>query len=505
MKRDDIGELELLRQEIEILKKTNIQLQEVGDDLERENQLLKTILDSIHEGVYATDEKGKIILYNREVEKTEGLKRSDVLGKKETDVYSYISENNFYEAVTEKVMKTVKPLIEHHYKYYLPNGKRNDILINAFPFFYQEKLAGVYTVGRDVKTIGEFISNTLVMQRKLTMEENNPANVKGARYLLDHIIGDSKEMKETVALARKVAGHSSPILIVGETGTGKELFAQGIHNASLFAKGPFVPVNCAAIPDSLLESILFGTVKGAFTGAVDIPGLFEQAENGTIFLDEINSMPFSLQAKLLRVLQDKVVRRIGSKTETPINTRIISATNVDPFVAVQEQVIRSDLFFRLATVTIDIPPLRERKNDIHVLGHYFIRKFNDKFGIFVKGISRDLIKPFEHYYWPGNVRELENIIESGMNFVEHQDDELDLEHLPMYFQERLLKTKEISKYMPGIQGTLRSNLQEFEKRLIYDALLRNSWNITRTAQELGILRQNLQHKIKVLNLQKENR
>ncbi len=503
MKRTDMDGLELLKRENETLKETNAQLRQEKDVLERENQLLKTILDSIHEGVYATDEEGKIILYNREVEKTEGLKRSDVLGKKEADVYSYIRENNFQEAVTHQVMRTVKPLIEHHYKYHLPDGRRNDILINAYPFFYQEKLAGVYTIGRDVKTIGEFISNTLEMQKKLTKEENNPEHGKGARYLLDDIIGDSVEIKETVALARKVGGHSSPILIAGETGTGKELFAQGIHNASLYAKGPFVPVNCAAIPDTLLESILFGTVKGAFTGAVDIPGLFEQAEDGTIFLDELNSMPFSLQAKLLRVLQDKVVRRIGSKKEVPINTRIISATNLDPFVAVQEQVIRSDLFFRLATVTIDIPPLRERKGDIQVLSLYFIRKFNDKFGLFVQKISPDLIKLLEHYYWPGNVRELENIIESAMNFVEHQEEELDMKHLPMYFQERLLKTKGISKYIPGIKGTLRSNLLEYEKSMILDALLRNNWNITRTAKELGILRQNLQHKIKTFNLKKE--
>lgn len=487
----------------EKLKQENEQLQREIEKLDRENQLLKTIFDSIHEGVYVTNEKGEIILYNSEAEKSEGMKRADILGKKETDVYSFINENKFHEAVTLRVIKTLKPLIEYHYKFNLPNGRRTDILINSYPYFYKNQLAAVYTIGRDVKTISEFISNTLEMQKKLTMEENSPEHKKGAKYLLANIIGNSEKIGKTVSLARKVASHNSPVLIVGETGTGKELFAHGIHNASLFSKGPFVPVNCAAIPDSLLESVLFGTVKGAFTGAVDIPGLFEQAEDGTIFLDEVNSMPFSLQAKLLRVLQDKAVRRIGSKTERPVNCRIISATNVDPFVAVKEQIIRSDLFFRLATVTVDIPPLRERKEDIKVLSLYFIRKFNEKFGLFVNSVSGDLIKLFEHYYWPGNVRELENIIESAMNFVDLDADELELKHLPMYFQERLLNTKEISGYIPALQGTLRSNLLEYEKRVIHDALKRNNWNISKTAKELGILRQNLQHKVKVFDLKKD--
>ncbi|MEL7565858.1 MAG: sigma 54-interacting transcriptional regulator [Dehalobacterium sp.] len=489
--------------DLEMLKRENEQLKGQIEALDRENQLLKTIFDSIHEGVYATNEKGEIILYNNEAERSEGMKRADVLGKKETDVYSFIVENNFHEAVTAKVIRTLKPLIEHHYRFNLPNGRRTDILINSYPFFYKDQLAAVYTIGRDVKTISEFISNTLEMQKKLIMEENSPENEKGARYLLDNIIGNSEKIRETVSLARKVASHNSPVLVVGETGTGKELFAHGIHNASLFSKGPFVPVNCAAIPDTLLESVLFGTVKGAFTGAVDIPGLFEQSEGGTIFLDEINSMPFPLQAKLLRVLQDKVVRRIGSKTEIPVNCRIVSASNVDPFVAVKEQMIRSDLFFRLATVTVDIPPLRERKEDIKVLCLHFIRKLNEKFGLFVNRVSGNLIKLLEHYHWPGNIRELENIIESGMNFVELEEDELKLKHLPMYFQERLLNNKEISGYIPPLQGTLRSNLLEFEKRVIHDALRRNNWNITRTAGELGILRQNLQHKIKVFKIKKD--
>ncbi|MEL7563307.1 MAG: sigma 54-interacting transcriptional regulator [Dehalobacterium sp.] len=472
------------------------------EELKMENQLLRTIIDSIHEGVFVTNKKGQIILFNREVEKTEGMKREEVLGRTEEDVYSFSPEYYFHEAVTNKVMKTEKPIIEQYYKYNLPDGRKTNILFSTYPFKYKGHVAAVYTVGRNVEQIGDFIAKTLEMQKKI-MREDKPQNL-GAKYLLEDIIGNSEGIKNAVLLTRKVAPHKSPVLIVGETGTGKELFAHGIHNASLLAKGPFVPVNCAAIPETLLESVLFGTVKGAFTGAVDIPGLFEQAEDGTIFLDEINSMDFSLQAKLLRVLQEKTVRRIGSNNEIPINCRIISATNIDPMGAVNDKIIRADLFFRLATVTINIPPLRERKEDIKSLCIYFIRKYNEEFGLFVQNISRHLIEFFERYSWPGNVRELENIIESSMNFVETNESILKIEHLPNYFRERILKEKEYSTTagentpLPeeSHMGTLRESLMQYEKKIIEETLKKHNGHISKTADELGIWRQNLHYRIK---------
>jgi arginine utilization regulatory protein len=350
-----------------------------------------------------------------------------------------------------------------------------------------------------MKQIGDFIALTFEMQKKFIKEENN--HQIGARFLLDDIIGISHKMKKVATEARKIASRNSPVLIVGETGTGKELFAQGIHNASLHSKGPFIPVNCAAIPDTLLESLLFGTVKGAFTGAADTSGLFEQAENGTIFLDEINSMSFSLQAKLLRVLQDKSVRRLGSSVQIPLNCRIISATNKDPIQAVDEHIIRSDLYFRLATVTLNVPPLRERKEDIKVLVMHFIKKCNIEFGLFIRDISDELLNLFEQYNWPGNVRELENFIEGAMNFVQNKDITLKLHHLPEYFGERVFQKPDFQG-TEIIKGTLQNALLETEIKMIEGVLLRNKGNITKAAQELGISRQNLHYKLKMLAITK---
>lgn len=212
------------------------ELKQENKALEWENQLLKTIMDCIHEGVFVTNANGEIILYNRVVEKTEGMKREEVLGRREEDVYSFSSEYFFHETVTNKVRKTGKSVVEQHYEYSLPDGRKTSILFSTFPFYYKGQISAVYTVGRNVNQIGEFIAKTLEMQKKLFREENNQSH--RAKYLLEDIIGISEKICEAVLLARKVATHKSPVLIIGETGTGKELFAHGIHNASLYAKGP---------------------------------------------------------------------------------------------------------------------------------------------------------------------------------------------------------------------------------------------------------------------------
>jgi len=469
------------------------ELDQENKELKKENQLLKTIIDAIHESIFVVNEKDEIILYNSEAEKMEGLRRENILGKKEDEVYAqpYL----FSEEVTKKVLKTGKPIIEQPYWYYLHDGRKINMIFSAFPFYYNGKISAVYVLFRNMNQIGDFIAATLEMQKKFIREESSQHN--RAMYLLDDVIGISKKINQIVIEARRISSRTSPVLIVGETGTGKELFAQGIHNASLHSTGPFIPVNCAAIPDTLLESVLFGTVKGAFTGAADIPGLFEQAQNGTIFLDEINSMSFSLQAKLLRVLQDKTVRRLGSKDETPVNCRIISATNIDPLIAVRDQAIRSDLYYRLATVTISIPPLRERKEDIKILAMHFIKKYNVKFGLFIDDITPELFNLLEQYPWPGNVRELENLIEGAMNFVLNDDKTLNINHLPEYFRNRLISKK---YYNYSIKGSLQNTLAEIEKNLIQNALSKNMGNITKTSQELGISRQNLHYKIKSLSI-----
>lgn len=244
------------------------------------------------------------------------------------------------------------------------------------------------------------------------------------------MVRQSHSVKQVIRKAQKAAISPSPVLVYGETGTGKELVIQGIHNAGASRNEPFVAVNCAAIPESLLESTLFGTVRGAFTGGEDRIGLFEQAGRGTLYLDEINSMPIGLQAKILRVFQEKKVRRVGAQAEKPIQCRMICSTNLEPWQCVEEGVLRKDLYYRLAVIQIYIPPLRKRPEDIEVLVDYFKKMYNRIYGKHHLQVSNHLMNLFKEHSWPGNVRELEHTIENSLAMVETDVDELTAYNLP---------------------------------------------------------------------------
>ncbi len=355
--------------------------------LKHSNGLLGHIVDLIRETIYVTDREGTIVIYNQESERMEGLHKEDVIDKKEEDVYPLLDGRTFYKEVVLKVFKTAKAIRDQYYRYMLPSGQITNFIFSSYPFIEDGEVTAVITVGRNMNQISDFIATTFELQQQILQADTSLVQGKTEIHL-DNIITEHPALKKCIETAKKVALNQAPVIICGATGTGKELIAQGIHNASLCRSAPFLPINCGAIPETLLESALFGTVKGAFTGAVDMPGLFEQAGNGTIFLDEINSMPIQLQPKLLRVLQDKMVRRVGSKYETPVKCRIVSACNLDPFEAMQQGIIRSDLLFRLSTFVINLPPLNKRKEDISLLLHHFIQKFNIKYnkdvGVFPK-------------------------------------------------------------------------------------------------------------------------
>jgi arginine utilization regulatory protein len=312
----------------------------------------------------------------------------------------------------------------------------------------------------------------------------------------------------------KMAGNSpSPVMLYGETGTGKELFAQAIHNFYYGKKGHYVDINCAAIPENLIEGLLFGTVKGAYTGAVDRAGLFEQANGGTIFLDEINSMPLHLQGKLLRVLQEKKVRRVGSLTTIDLNVKIISSLNQSPRELVESGVFRMDLFYRLGVIYIKLPALRDRLPDIEELGRHFLQKYNTQLGKSLRNIAPEVIDFFWQYPWPGNVRELEHVIESAVNFAGGDETHLKLEHC--YFA-NILEQEPLSSSSPdlisGLTPTsnpppvqapaalpdnldLCTALKDLEKKMILRALEQSKGNVAAAARRLGISRQLLGHKI----------
>lgn len=271
------------------------------------------------------------------------------------------------------------------------------------------------------------------------------------------------------------------------------MFAQAIHN-EFRPESPFIPINCAAVPENLLESIFFGTTKGAFTGAVNKSGLFEDAGNGTIFLDEIDSLPMQLQAKLLRALQEKKVRRVGSTEEIAVNCRVISATNQS--VHKMEDKFRQDLIFRLAVANIFIPSLKDRTGDVRLLVDYFVSKYSTQYGIKKPILTEDLYSYLDRYEWPGNVRELEGVITSMLILMDHNKTELTPKDIPESHKVKILSHNKSKQTQFSENKTLREARVEFEKQFILNVLEKNQWNITHAAKELGILRQNLHAKLR---------
>ena len=318
------------------------------------------------------------------------------------------------------------------------------------------------------------------------------------RFSINNIIGKSGKMQEIYKTIGKVADTNATVLIQGESGTGKELVAKAIHYNSRRKKHPLVKVNCAALPESLLESEIFGYEKGAFTGATDMKmGKFEFAHGGTLFLDEISEMSPALQVKLLRVIQEKEFERIGGLKTIKVDVRIIAASNRNLQELIKTSDFRKDIYYRLNVVPLYIPSLNERKEDIPLLAEYFINKYNQEMKTDVKHVSPETMSMIMAYHWPGNVRELENVIERAM--VMGSGSLLLPENLPMGLQSYAVKADECINYS---DKPLREILQTVEKRVIKIALDRNDWNKSRTARQLQMSRQALTYKIEVYDLKR---
>ena len=312
--------------------------------------------------------------------------------------------------------------------------------------------------------------------------------------VLPEMIGRAGAIQEVLRTVRKVAATDSTVLITGETGVGKELVARGIHALSPRKNHPFVKVNCAAIPETLLESELFGYEKGAFTGAVTHkPGRFEIANQGTLFLDEIGDTPLHLQVKLLQVLQDRSFERVGGVKTFHIDVRIVAATNKDLSSAVQSGAFRSDLFYRLNVVPARVPPLRERTEDLVALVDHIIKRFASKHGKRAARVSPEVMASFANYQWPGNIRELENVLERMV--VLSETDTLTLDQVPAEIRGALPAVTP-----PTLKGKMDALSQVTEKQMIVDALAKTNQNRTKAAELLGISRRTLQNKIKEYGL-----
>ncbi|TAL25015.1 MAG: sigma-54-dependent Fis family transcriptional regulator, partial [Nitrospirae bacterium] len=316
------------------------------------------------------------------------------------------------------------------------------------------------------------------------------------KNLKDEIIAESEEMRQVLELSKKVAGTDVTVLVTGESGSGKELIAKTIHRLSDRREKPFVSVNCAAIPETLLESELFGFEKGAFTGATrQHTGKFERASGGSIFLDEIGDLSLGLQAKLLRVLQEKEIERLGGARAIKVDMRLISATNKDLDASVSSGLFREDLLYRVRVFEIKVPPLRNRKNDIPLLADYFLKKYSGALGKKINGIAADAIRFFLNYNWPGNVRELENLIqraiilEAGNIITGETVTEL------TYGGRAEVRAGEITA-----KGRIEAIKSEEEKKLIIDALTETRWKRAEAAARLGISRKSLFNKMKKYGL-----
>lgn len=300
-------------------------------------------------------------------------------------------------------------------------------------------------------------------------------------------VGRSPAMRKVFELIESIAPSDASVLIVGESGTGKELIANAIHQGSPRARAPFVKINCAALPKDLIESELFGYAKGAFTGAaVDKPGLLEEANRGSLLLDEIVEMPVGLQAKLLRVLEERQCRRLGASRGVGVDFRLISATNRSPEAAVKDGLLREDLYYRINTVTIGVPPLRERAEDIPLLIEHFLTRFKEKYGKAIHGVSAEARQALEHFRWPGNVRELEHVIERAILLT--RGSEIELYDLP----EHVTGGAQPAQKPPALSGSL----EELERAAIMEALTATQWNKQAAAARLGLHRPTLYSKMR---------
>lgn len=454
----------------------------------------RKILDSIEEGVHIVDKKGRTILYNKAIEEIEGLSHQQVVGKHLLDIFPDWTKEN---STLLTVLSSGVPIIDREQSYLNFRGKNIKTVNSTYPIFDGDELIGAIEIAKNITTVNHMSEQIIELQQKLLKPVKKEAGIK--QYHFEQLIGKTDRYLEAIKIAKRASKSNSSVLIYGDTGTGKELFAQSIHYASERKSKPFIAQNCAAIPETLLEGLLFGTAKGSFTGATDRPGLFEQADGGTLFLDEVNSMSLALQAKILRVLQENYVRRVGGTKDVPIDVRIIAATNEEPDLLISEGQFRKDLYYRLNVINIRIPSLNERAEDIPLLVDYFIREYNEQLGKDVWMVSSELLEAFKRYNWAGNIRELKNFIESAMNLISDEH-VIGKEHMPSHVAEVLLKK---SHYIPetGQQITdLNEHLKIIEREIIVSTLVKCKHNVSKAAKELNLSRQNLQYKIKQFDI-----
>ncbi|MEN1760923.1 sigma-54 interaction domain-containing protein [Anoxynatronum sibiricum] len=467
----------------------------------KNRQNMETLLQLLNEGIQMVDAQGVIVYCNEAAATLDSLHKEQVVGHHILEIYPSLTAES---STLLQVLKVGEPICDYQQTFLNYQGSKITTINTTIPILEQGVIVGALEISRDITRVRELSEQLVDLQKKMYGTQRQSARQstrqsKGtAKYTFDHVVGQSAVLARLKQKAMKAAMTQSSVIVYGSTGTGKELIVQAIHNASQRRENPFVAQNCAAIPATLLESILFGTVKGSFTGADHRPGLFELANKGTLFLDEINSMPMELQAKLLRVLEEKSIRRVGDIRTRDVDVRIIAAMNVDPFEAVQSKMLREDLFYRLNVVSLRLPDLKERQEDFPRLLEHFIEKFNERLGKHVRGITPEAYRMLEQHDWPGNVRELENIIEGTLNVME--GDAIEADDLPPYLQRRRPQASKAAGVVMVEGETLKGAMNRLEKQFILTTYHQTGENITRTARLLGLPRQTLQYRLGKLGI-----
>ncbi|MDD7411588.1 MAG: sigma 54-interacting transcriptional regulator [Fusobacteriaceae bacterium] len=478
-------------------------------------EILKKIVENIDEGIHFIDKSGITRLYNHKMAEIENISRESIIGKRfSPNIFKSLSE---MDSTLLRVLKENVAIKDNIQKYLNKSGKEIITINSTIPIEINGEIIGALEIAKDMTSIKSLSDEVIKLQKinenfdkDTVFNENKQTNKK--LYEFKDIIGESSQIKKAIYMAKKASENDAAVLIYGETGTGKELLSQSIHYNSGRKNGPFLAINCAALPETLFEAILFGTTKGSFTGAIDKAGLFEQANGGTLLLDEINSISPQMQAKLLRALQEKVIRRIGGTKDISVDVRVISTTNENPKDIIKSGKMRLDLYYRLNVIFLEIPPLRERTEDVLLLTNKFIENYNMKLDKNIKGISEDVKKIFTKYLWPGNIRELDNVIYSSMIMAD--ENILNKNSLNMYWDDELLKKDEetqdtyinlvgLKEEIEGINGSLEDRVSKIEENYIRNAIEAYPNNLSKAAAFLGISRQALQYKMKKYNILKE--
>ncbi len=454
--------------------------------------LLQAIINSTQDAISVVNEKGIHILINPAYTRIIGMKKEELLNKP-ADVDIVEGESMHF-----KVLRTKEPVRGIRMKV---GPLKKDVVVNVAPMIVNDVLKGSVAVIHDISEIRKLTDELKLAKRIIRHLE--------AKHAFEDIVGKSEQLAGAIEQAKRAAETPATVLLRGESGTGKELFAHAIHNASIRCEGQFIRINCAALTDSLLESELFGYIEGAFTGAKKggHKGLFEEASGGTIFLDEIGEISASLQSKLLRVLQEKEIIRVGASKPIKVDVRIIAATNANLEELIQRGTFREDLYYRINVLPIIIPPLRHRKEDIPLLVYHLLPKYNQEYGRNVEEVSMEALDVLQNYDWPGNIRELENILGRGIINMKYKETILHVYHLPLKSVEErssnILSSQEVtpSEYSGEKYEELH---KQWERDLIERVLKETNGNRNNAAKMLGISIRSLYYKIEKHGLNHPN-